>query len=123
MSLDVKEDFTNDLIRASAGTGKTYRLSNRYLQLLASGVNCESILATTFTRKGAGEILDRIIQRLANAALDSTAAAELERAIGMAIDSSRAQQMLSDLMANLHRLQIGHFRLVAKEGRETCFLC
>ncbi len=107
MNSDVKDGFTNDLIRASAGTGKTYRLSNRYLQLLASGVSCESILATTFTRKGAGEILDRIIQRLANAALDSTAAAELERAIGMAIDSSRAQQMLGDLMTNLHRLQIG----------------
>ena len=99
--------FSNDVIRASAGTGKTYRLSNRYLQLLASGVSCESILATTFTRKGAGEILDRIIQRLAKAALDPGGADELAEALGVDLDPSRAQAMLADLMVNLHRLQIG----------------
>ena len=59
----------NEIIRASAGTGKTFALSNRYLVLLASGVDCQSILATTFTKKGAGEILDRIVQRLSAAAL------------------------------------------------------
>ena len=48
----------HQIIRASAGTGKTFALSNRYLQLLFSGVQCHSILATTFSRKGAGEILD-----------------------------------------------------------------
>ena len=46
--------FPNEVIRASAGTGKTFALSNRYLKLLASGVECQSILATTFTKKGAG---------------------------------------------------------------------
>ncbi|MCH2178254.1 MAG: UvrD-helicase domain-containing protein [Mariniblastus sp.] len=99
--------FSNDLIRASAGTGKTFALSNRYLQLLASGVSCESILATTFTRKGAGEILDRIIQRLSRAALDSEKAKELSEQIEYALDSSRAQKILADLIRNLHRLQIG----------------
>lgn len=99
--------FSNDVIRASAGTGKTYRLSNRYLQLLAAGVPCENILATTFTRKGAGEILDRIIQRLAEAALDATAAETLAKALGVDFDTSRAQSMLAGLMVNLHRLQIG----------------
>ena len=99
--------FSNDLIRASAGTGKTFALSNRYLQLLASGVSCESILATTFTRKGAGEILDRIIQRLSSAAMDSGKATELSEQIEYALDSSRAQKILADLVGNLHRLQIG----------------
>ena len=99
--------FSNDLIRASAGTGKTFALSNRYLQLLASGVSCESILATTFTRKGAGEILDRIIQRLSSAAMDSDKATELSEQIEYALDSSRAQKILADLVGNLHRLQIG----------------
>ncbi len=99
--------FSNDLIRASAGTGKTFALSNRYLQLLASGVSCESILATTFTRKGAGEILDRIIQRLSNAAMNPEAAVELGAEIEFELDSVRAQKILVDLLANLHRLQIG----------------
>ena len=47
--------FPNEIIRASAGTGKTFALSNRYLKLLASGTECQTILATTFTKKGAGE--------------------------------------------------------------------
>ncbi|MCH2181865.1 MAG: UvrD-helicase domain-containing protein [Mariniblastus sp.] len=107
MNSEPAKTFSNDVIRASAGTGKTYRLSNRYLQLLASGVPCESILATTFTRKGAGEILDRIIQRLAEAALDDGAAETLSAALQVEFDTSRAQSMLADLMVNLHRLQIG----------------
>jgi ATP-dependent helicase/nuclease subunit A len=51
------------MIRASAGTGKTFQLSNRFLRLLLSGVPVDQILATTFTRKAAGEILDRVILR------------------------------------------------------------
>ena len=48
------------IIRASAGTGKTFRLSNRYVELLDSGETGDRILAATFTRKAAGEILDRV---------------------------------------------------------------
>ena len=36
-----------------------HRLTNRFLALLHQGVEPERILATTFTRKAAGEILDR----------------------------------------------------------------
>ena len=53
--------WPNVLIRASAGTGKTFQLSNRYLQLVGAGVRPESILAATFARKAAGEILARVI--------------------------------------------------------------
>ncbi len=52
------------LILASAGTGKTYALSSRYIELLGRGVAPSRILATTFTRQAAGEILDRVLQRL-----------------------------------------------------------
>ncbi|HOU20778.1 MAG TPA: UvrD-helicase domain-containing protein [Kiritimatiellia bacterium] len=45
---------------ASAGTGKTFALSSRYLALLAGGADPASIVALTFTRKAAGEILARI---------------------------------------------------------------
>mgnify|MGYP003336645413 CR=1 FL=1 len=48
------------IIRASAGTGKTYQLAHRFLALLllqraARSIAPERIVATTFTRKGAGE--------------------------------------------------------------------
>jgi ATP-dependent helicase/nuclease subunit A len=110
--------FPNEVIRASAGTGKTFALSNRYLKLLASGVECQSILATTFTRKGAGEILDRIIGRLSDAALDDSAAAKLSSELGWEISQARARDILHDLLGNLHRLEIStldsFFNRVAK---------
>ena len=46
------------MILASAGSGKTYALTNRYVQLLAGGAEPERIVALTFTRKAAGEFFD-----------------------------------------------------------------
>lgn len=110
--------FPNEVIRASAGTGKTFALSNRYLKLLASGVECQSILATTFTRKGAGEILDRIIGRLSDAALDESAALKLSTELAWNISQARAGEILHELLGNLHRLEIStldsFFNRVAK---------
>ena len=99
--------FENIVIRASAGTGKTFQLSNRYLNLLVSGVDCQEILATTFTKKGAGEILDRIIQRLSRAALSTEHASRLQSELGVPLDQDRAAQVLQKLLRNLHRLEIG----------------
>jgi len=90
-SLEFEGQFPNEVIRASAGTGKTFELSNRYLRLLASGVDCSSILATTFTRKGAGEILDRIMQRLSAAALSDSACIGL-RGVRWAVFSTDLQK-------------------------------
>jgi len=58
------------LIRASAGAGKTYELTSRYIDLLREGAQPRDILATTFTRKAAGEILERLLSRLAQQADD-----------------------------------------------------
>ena len=66
----------NTVIRASAGSGKTFQLSNRYITLLAEGADCASILASTFTKKAAGEILDRIAIRLSAAAAEESGPAE-----------------------------------------------
>ena len=38
--------YPNILIRASAGTGKTFQLSNRFLELLDQDVALDQILAT-----------------------------------------------------------------------------
>jgi len=110
--------FPNQIIRASAGTGKTFRLSNRYLRLLASGAECHTILATTFTKKGAGEILDRIVERLSSAALDSNLAKKLSDELEWKLPQARAADVLHDLLKNLHRLEVStldsFFNRVAK---------
>jgi ATP-dependent helicase/nuclease subunit A len=97
----------NLLIRASAGTGKTFQLSNRYLQLIYAGVAPDQILATTFTRKAAGEIIDRVMMRLAKAAASSTACGELAEELGIAtLTREHCRTMLRALVNRLHRLRI-----------------
>ncbi len=63
-----KLKICGNLIDASAGTGKTYQLASRFISLLALGVPAEHMIALTFTRKAAGEFLERIITELAKAA-------------------------------------------------------
>ncbi len=70
------------LIRASAGTGKTHALTDRYVALLAAGAAPERIVALTFTRKAAGEFFDGILRKLAGAARDADAARRLGAAVG-----------------------------------------
>lgn len=74
----------NEMILASAGSGKTYQLTNRYIGLMAmqllakQPVTPERIIAVTFTRKAAGEFFDSILEKLAEAAQDPNKAPTLD---------------------------------------------
>lgn len=95
------------IIRASAGTGKTFRLTNQYLQQLFAGAPPEQILATTFTRKAAGEILERNMVRLAVAALDEKQCADLAQHVGIPdLSCKRCLELLKELTQGLHRVRI-----------------
>jgi ATP-dependent helicase/nuclease subunit A len=50
----------NTVVWASAGTGKTRKLVEVYLELLAQGIDPLRIVAVTFTEKAAAEMRDRI---------------------------------------------------------------
>ncbi|GHV59876.1 hypothetical protein FACS1894103_4190 [Campylobacterota bacterium] len=51
-------------LEASAGSGKTYRLSERYAALLLQDIAPEKILCLTFTKKAAKEMQERIVTLL-----------------------------------------------------------
>lgn len=72
----------HQMILASAGSGKTYALTNRFVRLLALGAAPERIVALTFTRKAAGEFFDEILNKLARAASDPVYARKLADEIG-----------------------------------------
>lgn len=94
------------VIRASAGTGKTFQLANRFLTLLRSSIS-DKILASTFTRKAAGEIIDRILLRVAKAAIDPKEFEGLAQFVGSpALTKPECQRIVRDLTQNLHRLRI-----------------
>lgn len=52
------------ILKASAGTGKTYRLSIEYIASLLNNENFENILVMTFTKKATAEIRERILEHL-----------------------------------------------------------
>lgn len=75
-------ELRNMYISASAGSGKTYQLVNRFLailclQRLENGVDVSRLIAITFTRKAAGEFRERILATLAEGALSDEAADRL----------------------------------------------
>ena len=58
------DPLRNVALEASAGTGKTRVLVDRYVRLLEAGVAPRNILAITFTRKAAAEMRQRVMATL-----------------------------------------------------------
>ncbi len=71
----------NKVIKASAGTGKTYTLAIEYLNLLINGADAESIAVITFTRKATAEIRAKIFENIKKILSNS------EKESNMVIDS------------------------------------
>ena len=68
---------------ASAGSGKTFALSVRYLSLLFMGEEPSTILAATFTNKAAAEMKQRVIALLINLEAKKVELAEIAKQIGL----------------------------------------
>ncbi len=61
MGIEAQNPYRSFIVQASAGSGKTYQLSRRFLYLVASGADPSHILTLTFTVKAANEMRARIL--------------------------------------------------------------
>ena len=95
------------LIKASAGSGKTFRLTDRFIYLLLKGASPESIIALTFSKKAAGEFFDAILCKLAEAAKNDEQRRRLEKEFGFSISTSDLRIKMSELLGAMNRLTLG----------------
>ncbi len=61
------------IISAGAGSGKTYRLTQEMVRLMREGVRASGIIATTFTKKAAAELQERVRVKLLSEGLNEQA--------------------------------------------------
>ena len=110
--------LTNEIILASAGSGKTYQLTNRYIGLMAlqlragHSVAPERIIAVTFTRKAAGEFFESILEKLAEAATDPDKAPNIsgESLLAESLESMKQEDytlLLRTFISHMPRLFLG----------------
>ena len=93
----------NKALFASAGMGKTYQLTNRFIQILHHTEKPERIIALTFTRASAGEFFNKIVEKLYVAACSEQEARNLSKALDIKADSSRYAFLMGIVLKRLHK--------------------
>lgn len=88
----------HSVILASAGSGKTYELAGRYIRLLGAATSPDRILALTFTRKAAGEMLARVFKRLFEGATKADSRKELEALLARPVSEPEARRLALSLL-------------------------
>ncbi len=119
MSLAATDPKHSATVFASAGTGKTWLLVTRLLRLLLDDVPPGAILAITFTRKAAGEMQDRLLQRLKQWAIcDSTVLQRDLAEIGLqatATTTRRARQLYEKVLLDPRPVRTTTFHAFCQE--------
>lgn len=99
------------ILKASAGTGKTYRLSLEYVASLCSGNDFKDILVMTFTKKATAEIKDRILKFLKQLKENGEEAKELRENIlklypEIDFNQSKIEKIYEEVIQNRDKLRI-----------------
>ena len=102
-------DFSvRKIIRASAGTGKTYRLSLEYICLLVKfakhGLHFSEILVITFTKKATAEIRQRIFEQLDDIIQQNESGKQLSAQLQSIFDLSLGEPELKQLKATYREM-------------------
>ena len=105
------DTIQNTSILASAGTGKTFQLSDRIVKLLASGqVKHDEIAALTFTRAAAAEFIVKVVSKLKEAADNAKKHKELCERLGLSPEKYTQQhfcEMLRQALLASNRITMG----------------
>lgn len=104
------------ILDASAGTGKTYNLSKRYLKLLlenfSSKQSLKEIIAITFTNKACFEMKQRILEMLKKISLDQLKEEEKKDIFSELKDFDQkklrdyASLIIEEILKNYHYFQV-----------------
>lgn len=100
------------ILKASAGTGKTYRLSLEYIVSLVQGIDFKDILVMTFTKKATAEIKDRILIFLKDICENSEKREDIEKNIRkiygeeFSFDIEKLEKIYKNIVENKDKLKI-----------------
>ena len=105
----------DEVILASAGSGKTFALSDRIIKLLSyqqlreGKITPQQIVALTFTRAAAGEFIAKTLEKLAGAASEEAAATKLTKRLKLPekCDQCFYRNLLRATLLSMHRLTLG----------------
>lgn len=113
------------VLKASAGTGKTYRLSLEYIATLNSGIDYRDILVITFTKKATGEIKSRVFKFLNEICEDENKKNEIEGNLkkiygdDFSLNIPYLKKINNDILLNKDKVKIytidGFFNLIFRK--------
>lgn len=113
------------VLKASAGTGKTYRLSLEYIATLNSRIDYRDILVITFTKKATGEIKNRVFKFLNEICEDENKKNEIEENLkriygeGFLLDIPYLKKVNNEILLNKDKVKIytidGFFNLIFRK--------
>lgn len=90
-------------LKASAGSGKTYALTLRYVSLLFLGAKPNEILTLTFTNKAANEMKERIFEAIMNLGSDKDYLKQISLQCGLSIqDIEDKKTYIQSIFINGH---------------------
>ncbi|MHC6219809.1 UvrD-helicase domain-containing protein [Arthrobacter sp. MMS24-S77] len=87
------------MVSASAGTGKTFHLTQVIAEKIEDGLPANAVMATTFTKKAAGELKERIGARLLEQASTASSAGQANVAEALQLAS---QQLPASLIGTVN---------------------
>lgn len=99
-----------NVLKASAGTGKTYRLSLEYVAALLRGEDFGKIVVMTFTRKATAEIRERIFEHLEDIlaeGAESEVVKNLEEIYNdLEVDLSQLEEVYEKMLCNKDQIKV-----------------